>query len=477
MLEDGAGFCRRSAAEEVADLAARVEIRIRLSFARRTVCNGDALGAEPLVLPYSAVFQIDIDAGRLCIPGGALAVLCKLVQDAASQFGVCRRKRKGDEGRRIAGVLVCAVVFVERAEVAVDIHLFCARGLAVCTCIHKDGAFFGEQCVGVRGRKLVRRDLAAVDGDPAVSARLQTDADDIHIEIAAKGEARVVVLSAAASCIDAAHVGVCEIRAAVCALRRGRFVLDFHRQFAAHGQRTAVDEGDACHLVALAAACYAFARNVNEDVARPDIVIERLQRMADRSARFMLFDFLIPAGRFCRRGLCACAGEDVFALPVRFVADAADLEGSRRRCETFCDLHLAGEIPLAGGVVFVTQLICKGVERIVDLCLFRRIGRCRIEPCLVRRERERRAWFCVFDDEIAAEYAAVCIASIKYALMTAVVVDGDGLVLALEDRTMCSFCAAADELSDLAARIEIRLFVRTILHRCRPLCPEPAIFP
>ena len=323
----------------------------------------------------------------------------------------------------------------------------------------------------------MRLDRAAVDGDPAVSGRLQTNADDIHIEAAVQRKARVVMRAVAAPGVDAAHAGVGKISAAAGALRRRCIVGNVHLQLAAHGERAAVREGESRHVVVLNGACDTLARDINEDIPRPDRIVAFSECLSDCRTRCMLPNFFVPASSVCGRGLRPRAGIDVGALSVRLVGDISDLEGSRGRRQSLGDLHLPREIPLSVGVAQIAQFIRKGVEGIVDLTLLRCIRGGGVQPCLVRCERDKRAGRRILHDEVAAEDAAVRAASVEDALISAVMIDGDRLVLTLEDIAARRLRCAADEAPNLAALIEIAVLVRSFLLGRRTLRPEPAILP
>ena len=59
------------------------------------------------------------------------------------------------------------------------------------------------------------------------------------------------------------------------------------------------------------------------------------------------------------------------------------------------------------------------------------------------------------NDEIAAEERAVGISAVGNAFVAAVVLDGDGVLLLLEDIALHVFRCAAREISDLAAFVEV----------------------
>ena len=81
------------------------------------------------------------------------------------------------------------------------------------------------------------------------------------------------------------------------------------------------------------------------------------------------------------------------------------------------------------------------------------------------------------DDEVAAEDAAVRIASVEDTLIAAIMIDSDRLVLSLEDIAASCFRCAADENPNLAALIEIAVLVRPLLLGCDAMRPEPAVLP
>ena len=147
----------------------------------------------------------------------------------------------------------------------------------------------------------------------------------------------------------------------------------------------------------------------------------------------MLFNFFVPAGRVCGRGLRPRAGVDVGALSVRLVGDISNLEGSGGRSQSLGNLHLPREVLLSVGIAQIAQFIRKGVEGIVDLPLLRCIRGGGVQPCLVRCERDKRAGCRILHDEVTAEDAAVCAASVEDALISAVMIDGDRPILTLED--------------------------------------------
>ena len=95
LLEDITRRGFGGAAKEIADLAARIEIGLWCTLACGATCDGDAMSTLPLIFPDSTVLQMEIHAG-LCCRLIVFPVLCELVQNAARQFGVCCRERKGD---------------------------------------------------------------------------------------------------------------------------------------------------------------------------------------------------------------------------------------------------------------------------------------------------------------------------------------------------------------------------------------------
>ena len=97
----------------------------------------------------------------------------------------------------LVGVGIHAVILMNHAEVAGDVDGLSARRRAVRACVHEDGSFFCEHGVGVGSRKRMGHDLAAADGDEAVLIGLQTDADDVHIEVAVEREFRRFVVAVA----------------------------------------------------------------------------------------------------------------------------------------------------------------------------------------------------------------------------------------------------------------------------------------
>ena len=101
--------------------------------------------------------------------------------------------------------------------------------------------------------------------------------------------------SAAASHIDAAHVGVGSIRTAADPLRRGGIVGNIYLQLSAHGEKAAVGEGESRHVVVLNCACDTLARDIDEDVPRPDRIVAFAECLSDGCPRCMVPNFFIPA--------------------------------------------------------------------------------------------------------------------------------------------------------------------------------------
>ena len=101
--------------------------------------------------------------------------------------------------------------------------------------------------------------------------------------------------SAAASHIDAAHVGVGSIRAAADTLRRGGIVGNIYLQLSAYGERAAVGEGESRHVVVLNCACDTLARDIDEDVPRPDRIVAFAECLSNGCPRCMVPNFFIPA--------------------------------------------------------------------------------------------------------------------------------------------------------------------------------------
>ena len=201
----------------------------------------------------------------------------------------------------IARIGILAVIFVEHAEVAVDVHIFAARRRAVRARIHVYGAFFREHGVRLGGAHDMGAYLAAAHGDMCVLVGLKRYADDIQIRRAVQREFRIAVAVAAKARVDAAHI----VMRDVCALRRaldGRIIIpQAEFEIAVDRHLSSVGERYARHIVFPAAAA-----SVNVDI---DVFVEgrlRVVRLFDagsRPPRLVYVDVM----RVAR----ACAAEEI----------------------------------------------------------------------------------------------------------------------------------------------------------------------
>ena len=164
-------------------------------------------------------------------------------------------------------------------------------------------------------------------------------------------------------------------------------------------------------------------------------------------------------------------------MAVRLVGDIPNLENGRGGSQPLGDLHLTCKIPLSIGVAQIAQLVRQCIEGIVHLPLLRHVRGGGVQPCLFCCECDMGTGRCILYDEVTAEDAAVCAASVEDALIAAVVVNGDRLVLTLEDVAARRCRGAADEMPNLAALIEIAVLVRTLLLSCSAGRKEPAVLP
>ena len=322
----------------------------------------------------------------------------------------------------------------------------------------------------------MRLDRAAADGDVAVLVRLKADADDIHIEVAVEGEPRVLVVSVAGytaiARIDTAHVVVGDIRAGRCAARCGIGIGEAELQIAADRQLSAVEEVEPRHILVCAAA--AGAGDIDGDIVIPENLFVVDHPIADAAACRMLFDLALGGRQ--RQGVRA----RVCASAVGGIADLADLERGCRRGQTLGDLHLSREVALAALVRDIVQFLREAAERVVDLQTVGRIRRARVEPGAVRAQDDVGPRCGMLHDEVAAEKVAVRLAPVDDALPAAVAVDGDRILLLLEDCAGCALRGAAEEFANLAARVEVGFLRSLICGAVRhggAFCADPFVLP
>ena len=106
-----------------------------------------------------------------------------------------------------------AVVLVQHAEIAVDIHICRSRCIAVRAGVHEHLApILGEHGIGIGGSYDTRADRAALQRDLRILVRLERHADSVDIRYAVQREHGRAVCAAAESRVDTAHIVVRCIR-------------------------------------------------------------------------------------------------------------------------------------------------------------------------------------------------------------------------------------------------------------------------
>ena len=146
---------------------------------------------------------------------------------------------------------------------------------------------------------------------------------------------------------------------------------------------------------------------------------------------------------------------DIASLSVRPIkCDILDAFAGGRCRQTFGNLRLAREVPLARRIGRVPELIGKCVERCTYKIFFRSFCRLGFKSRAVRRQRNGASRLCILDAEIAAFQLRwpPAIVLIEHARMTAVVIDRDGFIVLLEDHARMIGVASALQGGETAAR-------------------------
>ena len=171
------------------------------------------------------------------------------------------------------------------------------------------------------------------------------------------------------------------------------------------------------------------------------LLIERHARKARRERG-------LPLRRINRRRI------GVAALPCRFIeGNVSQTLACGRSRKPLGNLHFARKIALMRRICRIAELLRERIERFAHEVLFRRSGGIRLQSDAVCRQRDAAARCRILDDEVAAQYLLrlILIVFIEYARMTAVVVNGDVLIVLLEDQTCMRSVAAAPQRGETAA--------------------------